>query len=521
MPSHKAGPPTLPNDADVELHGPLRQKLFNVDQGNNRDDYSGVHPNEDEWEIVTESEAQSYLPEGNARKVMFGIKEKTTVDIPLLGTESVGKHVAVKPGYVINNGGAIWGLGFAPKRPDIESDPHAQYLAITGFRGAEKEHHKQRGEVPTGTYKNAIQIWKLHLSVNDDPVEPRLDLCLLHDFGPVKSLDWCPYGAYEEELEKDIPKLGILSIVCGDNTVRLIVVPHPNALRQREGGQGTLYLRLKKVRYTLKLNNMIPMVASWGGHSKVACGFANGMVAVLDAERALMNGHKDDDHPQRYVNSSVVVHASAVRNIAWHGVIDPVNFASCGSDGCIFIHHPQDPRNPIMYCRTRSIAYALVWPGIGDKLSYMDGDNILHLCDTKEKSELSPGNRLVEGNAASFSIAGSEMHPFLSITSSDGWLKIVNAYVLRRRGETKYQNIAYKLEYDPEEDTFQYIDGLKPMSKDQSKKEKGYYHYMKDSVRLLTKTCWCPNTTSAGWIASGGAAGLCRVEFVGRGTQWT
>lgn len=150
---------------------------------------------------------------------MFGIKEKTTVDIPLLGTESVGKlaciytfgyahrltspthigkHVAVKPGYVINNGGAIWGLGFAPKRPDIESDPHAQYLAITGFRGAEKEHHKQRGEVPTGTYKNAIQIWKLHLSVNDDPVEPRLDLCLLHDFGPVKSLDWCPYGAYEE-----------------------------------------------------------------------------------------------------------------------------------------------------------------------------------------------------------------------------------------------------------------------------------------------------------------------------------
>lgn len=35
-------------------------------------------------------------------------------------------------------------------------------------------------------------------------------------------------------------------------------------------------VRLKKVRYTLKLNNMIPMVASWGGHSKVACGFANG-----------------------------------------------------------------------------------------------------------------------------------------------------------------------------------------------------------------------------------------------------
>lgn len=81
------------------------------------------------------------------------------------------------------------------------------------------------------------------------------------------------------------------------------------------------------------------------------------MVAVLDAERALMNGHKDNDHPQRYINSSVVVHASAVRNIAWHGVIDPVNFASCGSDGCVFIHDPQDPGHPIMYSRTRSKWY--------------------------------------------------------------------------------------------------------------------------------------------------------------------
>lgn len=135
-------------------------------------------------------------------------------------------------------------------------------------------------------------------------------------------------------------------------------------------------VRLNKVRYTLKLNNMIPMVASWGGHNKVACGFANGkdhrddclftmktytwilffigVIAILDAERALNNGHNDDNHPQRYINSSVMVHASAVRNIVWHGNEDPANFASCGTDGCIFIHHPHDPHHPILYCRTRS-----------------------------------------------------------------------------------------------------------------------------------------------------------------------
>lgn len=54
MPSHKAGPPILPHAADVELHGPLRQKLFNTDQGTLRTDYAGVHPSRDEWEIVTE-----------------------------------------------------------------------------------------------------------------------------------------------------------------------------------------------------------------------------------------------------------------------------------------------------------------------------------------------------------------------------------------------------------------------------------------------------------------------------------
>ena len=37
-------------------------------------------------------------------------------------------------------------------------------------------------------------------------------------------------------------------------------------------------VRLKKVRYTLKLNEMVPMVASWGGHDRIACGFANGKV---------------------------------------------------------------------------------------------------------------------------------------------------------------------------------------------------------------------------------------------------
>lgn len=132
----------------------------------------------------------------------------------------------------MNTGISIWGLDFVPKLASVESDSKTQYLAITGYRGSTEE-HIGIGEIqPTGTYKNSIQIWKLRLSPHEQ-VDPILDICLLHDYGVIFDLKWCPYGTYEEQDTTDgLAKLGILAFTCGDGTLRMVVVPHPDAVRR-------------------------------------------------------------------------------------------------------------------------------------------------------------------------------------------------------------------------------------------------------------------------------------------------
>lgn len=101
---------------------------------------------------------------------------------------------------MINTGGSIWGLDFAPKCGSDDNDPTTQYLAVSGFRGAVDEHITMDTIQPTGSYKNAIQIWKLKLSVERSSESAELDMCLLHDYGVVYDLKWCPYGTFESQV---------------------------------------------------------------------------------------------------------------------------------------------------------------------------------------------------------------------------------------------------------------------------------------------------------------------------------
>lgn len=114
----------------------------------------------------------------------------------------IDDYFKFKKGYVLNTGGSIWGLDFVPKSYN-DSDPNTQYLAVAGYKGSITEHHGLDEILATGSYKNAIQIWKLKLSTKQPSEDPILDLCLLHDFGVIHDLKWCPYGAYEEGVRKE------------------------------------------------------------------------------------------------------------------------------------------------------------------------------------------------------------------------------------------------------------------------------------------------------------------------------
>lgn len=51
-------------------------------------------------------------------------------------------------------------------------------------------------------------------------------------------------------MNEGLPKLGVLAIVCGDGTLRTLVVPHPNAVRKHMcpdnvDPQATVYCKYK------------------------------------------------------------------------------------------------------------------------------------------------------------------------------------------------------------------------------------------------------------------------------------
>ena len=115
---------------------------------------------------------------------------------------SLANHFKYKKGYLLNTGGNTWGLDFVPKVESRDTSPFIQYLAVAGYRGASEERIGLNEEQPTVTYKNCVQLWKLKLSVKQEPEEPLLDVCILHDFGAVYDLKWCPYGVYEEVMRE-------------------------------------------------------------------------------------------------------------------------------------------------------------------------------------------------------------------------------------------------------------------------------------------------------------------------------
>lgn len=139
--------------------------------------------------------------------------------------------------HILNAGSSIWGLDFAPS---LHTD--TQYLAVAGYKSTTERHvlgvRQVEEEDDDPNMKGCIQIWSLpncvdkvdnsrgqksarrsssSSSVNDqqedkneeemdegmdvDQQVAQLEVCILHEFGCVYDIKWCPYGGYESEEE--------------------------------------------------------------------------------------------------------------------------------------------------------------------------------------------------------------------------------------------------------------------------------------------------------------------------------
>lgn len=91
-----------------------------------------------------------------------------------------------------------------PSYRDDEEGENRSYVAIGGFPDTAENCNGRDQLYPLGkqdVHPNVIQIWTMNCNTNDEGElrgEPNasLTLCILHSYGAVFDLKWCPTGGY-------------------------------------------------------------------------------------------------------------------------------------------------------------------------------------------------------------------------------------------------------------------------------------------------------------------------------------
>ncbi|CEP10880.1 hypothetical protein [Parasitella parasitica] len=457
-------------------------KLY--DQYSNENDYRKVPLIESEWiTIKDQSEMENYLPKPNIATITIGISKIQTETISNFESIDVSKSIPNKRAHILNVGGSVWGLDFVPKPSSCKSSD--QYLTIGGYNST-TEHHLLTEDVDRNDRFNVIQIWKCRSCITK--FKPMLDMCILHDFGVVVDFKWCPYSVY------DVEKLGILAAMFNNGEIRLLVVPHPQ--------------HVKRARIVLQLSNKNDnaFCFAWGGYRNLACGTRSGSIVIWDIVESLLQ-------------DTVLVHVnipnaslSPIRCIAWKSLFDEMTLFTSDMDGNILLHDLNDPFFPSKIFRVRHTYICLCGPGFGSGFLYGESDGIMrkNMCLTARKSIA-----LTSHNSMIWQCAVSPHHGIMASVGSNGTAMVkpfAHNDIEYTQSHRPAEYTLYELVYDQNSKTFKYIDGIKPKT---TFPEREYYNVLSNPIIALQKIAWNTNKNACGWVVSGGAAGLCRLEYTG------
>ncbi|KAJ3415402.1 hypothetical protein HDV05_004996 [Chytridiales sp. JEL 0842] len=304
---------------------PNHIKAANVPEYIKNDDptvlYESARPRSSDFSLVVdETFIAPHLPVRTSVSILTGPKSNTEQsNLPIFtSTEIAPRYKRAR--MLINTGGSVWGLDWAHG-----INAGMQYIAVGGYKGNSEE-HMTVGYRQSTDLRNCIQIWSCGSVLSnlgeppkkkredsdgdvemgdvdeDDVEEPRLELCILHEWGNCVDLKWAPYGGYESESyfldkrskgethEDDLPRLGFLGISFGDGSMKVLNVPHPKALRKALGFTELgkpMFVRCDTLLMNAKLDNGLLWRLSWGGIDKIVTGMSDGSMALWSVKNAL------------------------------------------------------------------------------------------------------------------------------------------------------------------------------------------------------------------------------------------
>ncbi|KAJ3333851.1 hypothetical protein HDU76_002572 [Blyttiomyces sp. JEL0837] len=418
-----------------------------------------LFPSTEDLTIVSRNDIDKHLP-GRDIDVYLrsfrGDANQTAYSLPKQGS------------CVLPIGGSVWGLDWA----NTASDGN-QYLAVSGYRNTTDD-HQFLGSPQTSDLQGCIQIWNcgpLDFK-GKSTITPRLELCILHNFGVVFELRWAPLLAKDSVSDSQtgrLPRLGWLAACFGDGGISVWKVSE-NPAQQRED---------KPLQYVVAHDSAI---------SSISC------VSKMDILQA------DSESSTTFILST-------------------------GLDGRLLCHDIRFLWRSVQMYRNRGfMTGAMCVPALGC-VFLTDSDNSVRLLKREDDDnakgssteEGEPGNTRSYGvsshSACIWSIDNARFFPFVVSGSADGCVKLSNVNRIQQRTHKPTPGFLYRLEWDAEEKRLIYINNIPDERMNQVfTKGDNPVQFFPPEV-AIQKVATCKNQNCASWVASGGTAGIVRVEY--------
>ncbi|CAO3566070.1 unnamed protein product [Mortierella alpina] len=522
--------------------------------------YPNINSSLKDFRVVSDpAELEEYLPV-MATSTIYARERQ--FDMPTMTAhylETTSK-TGVNDGYIFNTGFSVWALDWCPLPSyDDAPDKNRSYVAIGGLPDTAENCIDRDQLYPLGkqdAHPNIIQIWSMNCNTNeqgelrDDP-KAYLALCILHSYGAVFDMKWCPEGSFKEAgpALDELDRLGILAATFSDGTIRIFSVPEPDNLRYKLGQSNAgnddpepVYIEYPEPYATLRMGDICFMSISWGTSERLAAGATNGTVPIWDMKSILSQSKEAlAEKDSEYLDPVYLpqVHDVSVRSVDWFRNEDskvvPWIVVSSGYDGRVRYTDLHDIYGQIDVKTILGVPMVTTCVPWAEGCVYIDIDFGAKLDQLYLESR---GFRMFNAQGTVWDISYSDFQPFLAAAMSDGRVKISNPTYKAKRGYGMVQNHLYQLqEAHGDEDksetdrssgshaaasssqepgeassekktVFRYQEGEE---KEYISKSAGFLSFYGANV-AIQKVQWSRCYHSAAWLASGSAGGLVKVD---------
>jgi len=327
--------------------------------------FKSLLPSKNNIIFLSESEYSKYLPKSGYSpdieiSYYSSFKQRKATETLSLKNFKAMPSLHGSTSVAFNVGGSIWGLDWCPV-PSTDD----QYLAVSAHSMYSKVHSLLNGSADSGL----IQIWhigKLNKEKKSS-VQPRLSLCICHDYGPVYDIKWCPTGCYMKE-DGRVIRLGLLAVACGDGKVRLYSIPSPDKFPQDDNVfvklEPCLVLLPHKQDSIETIQTGACMSLSWqftAKERKIAAGFADGCLRIWNPDTNSIFLKTDfNGNPAVLPIIQIDAHSFAVRSLSWC----PYNsdlIATGSKDKTVKVFNIKEPCYPLFVFK-RGFPLNIEWP---------------------------------------------------------------------------------------------------------------------------------------------------------------